>query len=175
MTTLSEKKGQAFAYFKDARKAEEQNCLEEAIRLVRKATSLRPSVSYYWAMEGQILKNSGKHEEGIVAAEKAIELEPETSQYWTLLGLCKVALGRYEEAASAYKRSIELEEDFGTYTLLAAVECEFDDEQAIIHAERALELNPDWDEAKNILADAKEMKRTGLAPKKSNLEKQGQT
>jgi len=76
-------------------------------------------------------------------------------QAWGELGLVHRNLGQFEEAAACYKRSVALEEDFSTYTLLAAVEYEFDVEQPIIHAEKALQLNPDWDEAETVLAEAK--------------------
>ena len=146
--------GEAEKYWKQALMAEEQQNLPEAIRLIEKAIEICPSDTVYWSAKGQFLRNAERYEEAKLATHRAIELNPKNYHAWTSRGIINVHLGSYEEAANCFKRSVELKEDFGTYTMLAAAEIEFDVESAIKHAKNALELNPDWDEAREILRSA---------------------
>ena len=70
---------------------------------------------------------------------------------WISLGLIFSDDDQFMKAAFCYKKAVEIEEDYATYTVLAAVEETFDPESAIKHAKKALELNPEFDEAEKIL------------------------
>ena len=134
--------------------AEEQENLPEAIRLIEKAIELFPLDTVYWSGKGQFLRNAGRHKESKLSTRRAIELNPKNYHAWATLGLIHIYHRNFEEAANCLQRSAELKERFGTYTMLAAAEIEFDVESAIKHAKKALELNPDWDEARDILRSA---------------------
>lgn len=141
-------------YWRQALEAEEQENLPEAISWIEKAIELCPSDTVYWSAKGQFLRSAGRYKESKVSTRRAIELNPKNHHAWSSLALAHIHLGSFEEAAACFKRSVELKEDFGIYTMLAAAEIEFDVESAIKHAKKALELNPDWDEAREILRSA---------------------
>ena len=155
MTKLSSH-DKARSYWHQALKAGEQEKLSEAIILIEKAIELCPSYTVYWSAKSQFLYDSGKFEDAQLAANKSIEFNAKNHHAWAILGLTNIHLGSFEEVAACFKRSVGLKEDFGTYTMLAAAEIEFDVESAIKHAKKALELNPGWDEAKDILRSAEE-------------------
>ncbi len=135
--------GEAEKYWKQALMAEEQQKLPEAIRLIEKVIEICPSDTVYWSAKGQFLRNAERYEEAKLATQQAIELNPKNYHAWSSLGWLHIYHRNFEEAAKCLKRSVELKEDFGTYTMLAAAEIEFDVESAIKHAKKALELNPD--------------------------------
>ena len=143
--------------------AEEQENLPEAISLIEKAIELCPSNTAYWSAKGQFLRNAGRYQESKLSTQRAIELNPKNYHAWSSLGWLHIYHRNFEEAATCLQRSVELKEDFGTYTMLAAAEIEFDVETAIKHAKKALELNPDWDEAKKILRSAESKLRAGIS------------
>lgn len=154
---------EADRYFRQSRNAEKRNDLIEALRCIDEAIRLSPSDTAHWSAKAQYLKNSNEYSEAKMAAERAIEINSENYHAWSTLGLINVQTENYEEAALCYKRSLERKEDAAVYTLLAAVEYEFDVESAILHAEKALALEPDWDEAIAVLKAAKEKEITIIA------------
>ncbi len=160
--TKQSSQDQAERYWQRALKAEEQKNLPEAIRLIEKAINLCPSHTVYWSAKSQFLYDSSNFEGALLAANKSIDCNPKNHHAWTIFGLAHVHVRTLEEAAACFKRSTELKEDFATYTMLAAAEVEFDVESAIKHAKKALDLNPDWDEATKILRSAESKLRAEL-------------
>ena len=109
-----------------------------------------------WAVKSRILHELEDHRAAEDAAWNSLRLDEMCFRAWMSLGLISSDEHQFMKAAFCYKKAVEIEEDFGTYTMLAAVEEMFDPESAIKHAKKALELNPDWDEAEKILEGAKE-------------------
>ena len=109
-----------------------------------------------WAVKSRVLYDLGEHDEAEAAARNSIRIDVTNYHAWISLGLIFFDRHQFEKAAFCYKKAIEEEEDYGTYTMLAEAERQFDPESAIKYAKRALELNPDWDEAETILKTAME-------------------
>lgn len=66
-------------------------------------------------------------------------------------------LGKNELAAKNFKNALKLHPDFNLYTIIASVELAFDPDLALVHATKALEIEPNWEEARNILNMAKKL------------------
>lgn len=130
---------------------------KQALREIDKAIKLADGrEAGHWAAKSRILYRLGEHQEAEAAARNAIRIDEQSYHAWVTLGMLYFHSHRFEKAAFCYKKVVEIEEDYSFYTLLAAAERQFDPESAIEHAKRALELNPDWDEAETILSDALE-------------------
>ena len=129
---------------------------EEAMKLIDQAIALMPSDTALWSARAQFRYDKKDYADAEVDAESAIERDEKNLHAWGLLGQIKAHTGHFEEAAACYKKSLQLSEDKGLYTLLAAVEYEFDLPSAIRHARKALKLDPSWDEAQKILDAAQD-------------------
>ncbi len=106
------------------------------------------------ALSERIYREWGKFQESEDAIRKGIDLAPCGSYAWTELGLLLMDRKLFKKAADCLRKSVQLRPDFNTYTILAAVEFTFDVDAALLDAERALEINPDWDEAMQVRDDA---------------------
>jgi len=124
--------------------------LAGALREIDRALELRPKQTRYWATKGSFLREMGRLDEAEAVLRKAIELDERNFLAWTELGQAYESKGLFEKAAFCLERSVELEPDFNTYTLLANVQLAFDAEAAIRNANKALELNSEWDEAETV-------------------------
>ncbi len=132
-------------------KASEQNNAKRANELIDDAILCLPTNWYLWASKAQFLEDLGRFGESEAAARRSLSLNKNKPLVWNILGGHNVREGLFEEAIKCYEKSLVLKEDFGTLTMLAAVEIEVDVKSALKHAQRALELNPEWDEAATIL------------------------
>ncbi len=122
-----------------------------AISLIEHAIALDPNNSIYHATKARYLYDSDKLEEAIVAAMMALELEPDNIHAWLILGLVEERRENFEESAYYYLKASDLKEDYNIYTLLAGVQYKYNPKLAIASATKALQLNPDWEEAINLL------------------------
>ena len=129
---------------------------EEALRLIDQVLELRPKSGNSWALRGRALYQLGDLPEAIASSEKSVELKPSCHHAWATLGLVHRDNMQFERSASCFQPAADLSEDKSILTVLAAVEYQFDPESARRHAEEALALDPDWDEARAILKTATE-------------------
>lgn len=109
----------------------------------------------YWAVKGDFLREMKQFAESEFAIRKALEIKPSADYAWAELGLLFKERELYEEAATFYERSVKLRPDHCVYTLLANVQLAFDPHAALANAERALKLEPGWEEAIAIREAAK--------------------
>ena len=109
-----------------------------------------------WSLKGSALVELERLTEAESVTRTAIEKDQRNYHTWYLYGIIQSENGYFEKAAYCYKKSLRLRKDFGTYTLLAAAEYEFDLPSSIKHAQKALESNPEWEEAEAILKSARE-------------------
>lgn len=151
-------KEKALRHYQNALSAERSGNLEQALTEISKAFQSMPqpvSNVKLLVSKSDILRQLQRYDEALVLAREAAELKPEAFEVWLLLAMIFFDTGKYEEAAAHYKKTIFLKEDFSFYTSLANAEIVFDPKAALEHAERALELNPAWDEALRIRQKAK--------------------
>lgn len=107
-----------------------------------------------WAVKSRILVKLRQHRDAETAARRSIEIDASSHDAWMTLGLSSFDRKEFEKAADCFKRAIEIKANYSRYTMLAAAERQFDPQKAKEHAKKALQLNPDWDEAKVILRNA---------------------
>ncbi len=106
---------------------------------------------------GRILHALGGDKEAERSFREAIDLKSDFSYAWSEIGLLLKDCERFVESAECLRQSALLRPDCSTYTVIARVELEFDPDASLRDATKALELNPDWDEAIQIQNTAKQM------------------
>lgn len=90
--------------------------------------------------------------------ERAVELAPEISQTWENLAVTSLHQQQFNLAVMHFTKAVELEEKPGTYTMMASAKIALSDlPGAIKDATRALELDPEWDEAEALLKQAEDL------------------
>ena len=155
MATIDQEK--AHRFFQQAFDEEDKNNLPGALTLIDQALEISPDVSSYWAAKGHFLCESGKYLEAKAAAERSVKLFAGRHEAWSLLGRIENRLQNYKKAAHCFRQALQVRESVADYTLLAASELQFDPASAIISARKALELDPDWEEAQLALSAAKRL------------------
>ena len=121
-----------------------------AVERMDEALQLRPAFVPYWVSKGHFLRQWLKFGRAEDAIRKAIAINPRACYAWSELGLLFKDRRLFKEAADCLSQSVQLRPDFATYTVLADVELSFDPSAALRDAEKALELNPSWEEAERI-------------------------
>lgn len=142
-------------YFEWSRASESQGNLEGALRHIEDAIRRRPGETVFWSAKAQYLYDLEEYLSAVAAARTAVQLNSNNYHSWAIQGMALARLGEFRESAECYRRSIAIKEDVGVYTMLAAVEYEFDADMAVSTAKRALSIDPEWDEAKEVLKAAK--------------------
>ncbi len=122
-----------------------------AQELIDQAIAINPKHWYLWCKKAILLDDSGCIEEAKVAFKMSIDLNDKQALSWSLLGCLYYDEMNFEAAAHCCRTSLEILEDYSTLTILAGAEIQTGEvESALKHANRALELNPDWDEAESM-------------------------
>lgn len=148
---------QAHGFFQQAWDEEDKNNLSGSLKLIDKALEISPDVSVYWTAKGHFLYESRRYREARAATGRSVELYSKRRETWSLLGRIENRLNNYEKAAHCFRKAIEIDKNIADYTLLAASELQFDPARAITSARKALDLNPDWEEAQRALSAAKRL------------------
>lgn len=125
---------------------------ESALEIIDRLLEERPDSAAYWVTKAGFLEDAGDPETAESAARQALRLNPRNEHAWSLLGRLLAGRGLYKEGLECFKRSLGICEDFAVHTLTAALQIQIDNlEAGAAHAQRALELNPSWEEARLLL------------------------
>jgi tetratricopeptide (TPR) repeat protein len=135
--------------------AADKEDLPRALEEINRALELRPKQTRYWATKGSFLREMARMDEAEQALRTAIELDERNFMAWTELAQVYETQGLFEKAAFCLGQSVGIKPDFHTYTMLANVQLAFDAGAALRSAGKALEMNPDWNEAEKIKQKAK--------------------
>lgn len=128
---------------------------DEAVAKGEAALELDPDDWYVNSSLGLFFRERQEMEKSLHFCQRGVELAPEMSLAWTTLATTQLERERFKEAAEGYAKAVELKERPSTYTLMASAKINMDDfEGAIEAAKRALELDPEWDEAEALLKQA---------------------
>ena len=119
----------------------------DALCLLEQSLEIDPKDPLLLVYRGRVLHALARCAEAERSFRDALEIDRSISFAWNELGLLLRDCSRFEEAAECLRESAKLRPDFNTYTVLAGVEMSFDLRAALVDAEKALELNPNWDEA----------------------------
>lgn len=136
--------------------AETQNW-ELALQEVNAALELDPTEPLYWVLKGRFLRESGALAEAESVLEEALDISSSNKHVWTELGELYMSKELFEKAAFCLAEAARIEPGFCIYTLLANAELTFDPSGALVHARKALELKPNWEEAERIAKKAQSM------------------
>ena len=94
--------GPSFASLsRQADEARDENRLDEAIDLYKKALKLKPGWDEGWWNLGSIAYDRDKYAECVPAFQKLAALKPDLAPAWTMLGMCAYRLKRYDTALSS--------------------------------------------------------------------------
>ncbi len=141
-----------------------------ALRSIDSLLEKYPGSAAYWVTKAAFLEKGGDLEGGEDAARRAVKLDTRNEHAWTKLGYLLGRCGRFQEARDCFRNSLAIHEGYDVHTMAAAAEFELGrPRRAVFHARRALELNPDWEEARNILKVADRLsarKRASFTSKK---------
>jgi tetratricopeptide (TPR) repeat protein len=146
----------AQGYTELAHAAEEAGDFARAVSWIDKAMQLRPDFVPYRVSRGMFLRQWLRFDESEHEIREAIKLAPSASYAWSELGLLYIDRGFhehsrfFEQAAEYLRKSSQLRPNYSVLTVLARVELMFDPETALLDAQRALALNPNWDEAMQV-------------------------
>jgi len=146
---------QAHEHFKKAWDYDDAGDCDRALLEFDAAARLAPEIPVYLAAKAQYLVNQKRYSEARETVSMAIKVGPRYAPAWFVLGLIELKNRRYRESANAFLKAAEYRPTHQTYTMLAGVQLELDPHEALQSAKKALELNPDWDEAQTVLEEAK--------------------
>ena len=156
MTTEEDKsKKKAFSLRNMAGAAQKKGDYEKASELIEQAIQIYPKASILWVTKALFLFEAKRFDAALEIVNKSVKVSPKNYFGWLLRAEIYMELGNVDEAVQSYKEYVKLQEHDWAYTILASLESESDPETAIAHAKRALELNPAWEEASNILSRLK--------------------
>ena len=156
----AENENEAHVRYRQACAAIDNQDLEGALDHLQIAVKLASSSSarsVYITLQGGVLRRLGRFDDARLVLKEAVTEVPTNAYAWRELGLCNFKLEEYTEAASCFEQAIALSPDYRTYTMLANAELAFDPKSALFHAEKALELAPEWDEAIKVLHAARRL------------------
>ncbi len=150
---------EAHALYEAAWQAHCNGCNDEALRILERAIAMATCdkvKSVYLATKGGFLNRNQQHTQAVDACTEAVALEPNNFHAFIELGIALMRLHRYKAAAEALQSAAALRCDYSVLTVLAKVQLLSSNPSAArASAEKALELNPSWDEAQAMLDAAR--------------------
>lgn len=127
---------------------------QAARELIGQILELFPLSAKHWALMALLHYEDGDVAECISAANKTLHIDEDNQYALLLLAKCHDNADNGKEAIEYYRRFAVLNKSDWAYTILANAEVKEDPQRAIEDAEKALQVNPDWDEASEVLAKA---------------------
>jgi tetratricopeptide (TPR) repeat protein len=121
-------------------------------RTLQHSLELDSGFDQTWLMCGDVNRQEGEPEEAAHCYEEALELNPRAPQVWRVLGDTYITLQRWEGAINALTRALELRPDaddaWNIHNVLARLYSQLgQQEQALVHANTALQLAPEDQQA----------------------------
>ena len=117
-------------------------------RTIQHSLELDPGFDQTWLVCGDTNRQQGKLEEAARCYEEALKLNPTASQVWRVLGDTYITMQRWEDAIYALTQTVELEPGasdlWNIHNVLARLYSQTGrQEQALVHAQIALQLAPE--------------------------------
>lgn len=122
----------------------------DALELLAQAIELRPEDPLVLTYQGRILGALGRYDEAEQVLRQAIGIDPKLPFAWNELGMLMESREEFDKAAFCYRQSADLSPCVEIWTMLANMLLAFDPQESLEIAERALSIDPDWDEAQDI-------------------------
>jgi len=131
--------------------------MEDAEALLRRATQLAPDHVSAWLNLGSILAERNKRDEAMVAYRKATKVEPGHPGAWSLLANCQAHLGMTETAVTSFQRALKLKPDHA-YTQMGlghVLKTLGDQEGSLVAYRKAIQQSPRFGEVYWSMANLK--------------------
>lgn len=94
---------------------------------------------------GYFFYQNGEYEDATKYLKKAVKLDPDNERFWNNLGLAQAKCGKFDDAYKSFARAMgEFE---GRLNVATRLQWQGQDKQAIKHLEKAVELQPNSQEA----------------------------
>ncbi len=142
------------ALWKKYRSASDDNYVEEAILMSKKAFELNGNLASVNITLGLIHFGTGKYDEAVTDFNNALNIDPNNADAYRGLGKAYLSLGRIDEAEQIYKRAIKLKPDYwaGYNELGLFYYKRANYEKAAVQFRHVIELIPDNYQGYNKLA-----------------------
>lgn len=82
---------------------------DEALSVLRRATTAAPQIDSVWCARGVVLFKAGETDTALVCFERAARINPHEAQNWVNLGLVYASIQKYTKALSAFEQAIEIQ------------------------------------------------------------------
>ena len=132
----------------------ESGDLSGAIVEMDQALLALPDSAKHLTTKGHFQRENGDLEAARTTLERAVELDATYHNGWTELGRTYEALHWLEPAAVCYTKSAKIRPSAWVYTLLGNCQLHFAPEQALKTIEKALKIDPNWEDAIEVRRDA---------------------
>ncbi len=144
---------EAVGLLKLAREAADESVFERAIVLVDEALALHPELARAWVAKSRFLQLAKRLEDAIEAVREGLRID-ESWFGWLQAG--KLFYEQYDSAELCFAKVVSLNDGVAKlYTELAHVQLVIDPAKSVTNAQKALELLPGWEDAKNVLRSAR--------------------
>ncbi|HPF39204.1 MAG TPA: tetratricopeptide repeat protein [Phycisphaerae bacterium] len=131
-----------------ARDAYKAGLTADARAILRRLVELDPLDSSHWVLLGHSQMDLGDHESAADSFVRALELNPGSASALSGLGRCHLELKRLDQALVCFERAADLKPTPAKLVLLGVAQNRNGDTPAAIESlQKALELDPDFDEA----------------------------
>lgn len=134
-----------------------QSAFNKAIALYKKGIEMNPYDHCAFAQMGRAYQYSGKENKDFYTEsrnyfEQALNLDPYNYTYYDELGVVCAEMGNNPEALWNFSRSIELYPRYASvhYNLAVLLYRQQDFEKALSHTREALQINPTYEQAKEL-------------------------
>lgn len=135
--------------------------LEEALRLIESAITLNPKNLIDLILKASLLRELRRFDEAQQFLQSLI-LSVEPNHFiWVELARVHYDQGDFRQAASHFLVSLDFKVDKKVLTMLANAQLVFDPVEAERNSKKALDIDPNWEEARVINCRAKKMLEMG--------------
>ena len=134
--------------------------LQEAVKEFLIAIWIKPDFMEAYNNLGNVLKDQGEYDKAIKNFKRCIELKPDSAEVFTNLGIVYRKANLAQEAIEAFNRALELNPALALahqHLALIYLTTEEDNDQALYHLKKTIELDPFVPQAEAIRAKIEEL------------------
>ena len=138
---------------------------DEAIEEFKQVLVLKPGFAEVHCNLGAVYNNKGWYDLALEELKEALRLKPHIAEAMNNMGNAYKGKGWYDKAIEAYKETLDINPHMAIPHLNLAftyLNQKKDNKKALYHFERALEINPNFPQAKSIRKEIEELKILNL-------------
>ena len=138
---------------------------DEAIEEFKQVLVLKPDFAEVHCNLGAVYNNKGWYDLALEELKEALRLKPHIAEAMNNMGNAYKGKGWYDKAIEAYKETLDINPHMAIPHLNLAftyLNQKKDNKKALYHFERALEINPNFPQAKSIRKEIEELKILNL-------------